>query len=101
MFYSLPILIFILDFTTNVPEARIHKNTSPQSINSSAQQSFTSDISIGNNTNTQLQQINSSIQKRTLPNFFPSNHEMEASIKQVSQALVTSVNHFSYLSLNE
>ncbi len=35
---------------------------------------------------------------RPLPNFFPSNHEMEASIKHVSQALTTtnasSVNHY-------
>ncbi|CAF3248775.1 unnamed protein product [Rotaria socialis] len=53
-------------------------------------QSSSSDTSIIDGTNTQTNQIDSSNRKKTSLNFFQSNHEMEVSMKQLSQALTTS-----------
>jgi hypothetical protein len=95
-FYFLSILIFILDSDHNRFSPEIlneHKKPSLQSINSSNSRSpppQTPDM------NTPLKQVDLSIRKKTLPNFFPSNHQMEVSIKQVSQALTTSVNYFLF-----
>ncbi|CAF0800277.1 unnamed protein product [Rotaria sp. Silwood1] len=69
---------------------RSHELQNSFDCQSPEQQSFSSDISVVDDTNTQTKQIDLSIRKKTLPNFFPSNHEMEVSMKQVSQALTTS-----------
>ncbi|CAF1190222.1 unnamed protein product [Rotaria sordida] len=83
------------DITTTNNNQNEYKKPSHEVINSSdyqspEQQSSSSDTSIVDDTNTQMKRIDVSIRKKTLPNFFPSNHEMEVSIKQVSQALTTS-----------
>ncbi|CAF4062202.1 unnamed protein product, partial [Rotaria magnacalcarata] len=53
-------------------------------------QSSSSDTSIVDDTNTQTNQIDSSNRKKASLKFFQSNHEMEVSMKQLSQALTTS-----------
>ncbi|CAF4510086.1 unnamed protein product, partial [Rotaria sp. Silwood2] len=83
------------DVTTTKNNQNQYKKPSHELKNSSDcqspdQQSFSSDISIVDDTNTQMKQTDLSVRKKTLPNFFPSNHEMEVSIKQVTQALTTS-----------
>jgi hypothetical protein len=79
---------------TYSPEITTNKNLNSYDSQSPVQQSLTSDISVMDDINTQ------SKQKKPLPNFFPSNREMEVSIKQVSQASTTSVNYFSYFNFH-
>ena len=98
--YFSSILLFILDSSTNdirtnsahrntySPEITTNKNRNSYDSQSPVQQSLTSDISVMEDINTQ------SKQKKPLPNFFPSNREMEVSMKQVSEASTTSVNYF-------
>jgi hypothetical protein len=69
---------------TYSPEITTNRILNLSDSQSPAQQSFTSDISALDDISTQ------SKQKKTLPNFFRSNHDMEVSIKQ---ALTTSVNN--------
>ncbi|CAF2487401.1 unnamed protein product [Rotaria sp. Silwood2] len=87
--------VYSPDVTTTKNNQNQYKKPSHELKNSSDcqspdQQSFSSDISIVDDTNTQMKQTDLSVRKKTLPNFFPSNHEMEVSIKQVTQALTTS-----------
>jgi hypothetical protein len=94
-FFSFTLIIISDSSTNNIHTDLSHHNTYSPEITtnrilnlsdsqSPAQQSFTSDISALDDISTQ------SKQKKTLPNFFRSNHDMEVSIKQ---ALTTSLNN--------